>query len=60
MALPVRLVKAESKDGGMRTNDPTDTDIICPGPKSGPKCGRIMQIRTASTGVFSWLFRLYP
>ena len=47
-----QLVKAESKDGGMRTNDPTDTDIICPGPKSGPKCGRIMQIRTASTGVF--------
>lgn len=33
-------------DGGMRLNDPTDTDIEC------PKCGRDMQIRTASTGVF--------
>ncbi len=33
-------------EGGMRANDPTDTDIPC------PKCGRHMQIRTASTGVF--------
>jgi DNA topoisomerase-1 len=41
-----QLVTAEAKDGGMRTNDPTDTDIEC------PKCGRHMQIRTASTGVF--------
>lgn len=41
-----QLAKAEDKDGGMRTNDPTDTDIEC------PKCGRPMQIRTASTGVF--------
>ncbi len=40
------LAKAEAEDGGMRTNDPTDTDIKC------PKCGRHMQIRTASTGVF--------
>ena len=40
------LAKAEAEDGGMRTNDPTDTDIPC------PKCGRHMQIRTASTGVF--------
>ena len=30
----------------MRVNDPTDTDIVC------PKCGRIMQIRNGSTGVF--------
>lgn len=41
-----QLANAEEKDGGMRTNDPTDTDIPC------PKCGRPMQIRTASTGVF--------
>ena len=32
--------------GGMRANLPTDTDIEC------PKCGRPMQIRTGSTGVF--------
>jgi DNA topoisomerase-1 len=30
----------------MRSNSPTDTDIEC------PKCGRHMQVRTASTGVF--------
>jgi DNA topoisomerase-1 len=41
-----QLIKAEGEDGGMRTNDPTETDIEC------PKCGRHMQIRTASTGVF--------
>lgn len=41
-----RLEKAQSQDGGMRTNSPTETDIEC------PKCGRNMQIRTASTGVF--------
>ncbi len=41
-----QLAKAEAEQGGMRTNDPTDTDIPC------PKCGRPMQIRTASTGVF--------
>ena len=40
------LEKAEAQDGGMRNNQPTDTDIPC------PKCGRHMQIRTASTGVF--------
>ncbi len=40
------LAKAEDADGGMRKNDPTDTDIKC------PTCGRNMQIRTASTGVF--------
>lgn len=32
--------------GGMRANLPTDTDIDC------PTCGRPMQIRTGSTGVF--------
>lgn len=32
--------------GGMRANLPTETDIDC------PKCGRSMQIRTGSTGVF--------
>jgi DNA topoisomerase-1 len=41
-----QLEKAESNQGGMRANNPTDTDIAC------PKCGRHMQIRTASTGVF--------
>jgi DNA topoisomerase-1 len=41
-----QLAKAEADDGGMRANNPTDTDIEC------PKCGRPMQIRTASTGVF--------
>lgn len=41
-----QLAAAEADDGGMRTNDPTSTDIAC------PKCGRDMQIRTASTGVF--------
>jgi DNA topoisomerase-1 len=40
-----RLDKAGSEDG-MRRNEPTDTDIEC------PACGRPMQIRTASTGVF--------
>lgn len=37
---------SEDSDVGMRVNKPTDTDIPC------PKCGRPMQIRTASTGVF--------
>lgn len=41
-----QLAKAEAVDGGMRSNNPTNTDIEC------PKCGRYMQIRTASTGVF--------
>ena len=42
-----KLEVAESENGkGMRPNDPTDTDVEC------PKCGRHMQIRTASTGVF--------
>ncbi len=41
-----QLADAEAEEGGMRTNRPTDTDIEC------PQCGRNMQIRTASTGVF--------
>ena len=41
-----QLAEAESPDHGMRSNTPTDTDIEC------PACGRHMQIRTASTGVF--------
>lgn len=41
------LLKAENDDdGGMRPNSPTETDIEC------DKCGRNMQIRTGSTGVF--------
>jgi DNA topoisomerase-1 len=41
-----KLENASRKEGGMRANQATDTDILC------PKCGRTMQIRTASTGVF--------
>lgn len=41
-----QLAIAESEEGGMRTNAPSETDIPC------PTCGRNMQIRTASTGVF--------
>ena len=41
-----KLRVASQAEGGMRENSATDTDILC------PKCGRIMQIRTASTGVF--------
>lgn len=41
-----RLAKAQDEKKGMRGNDPTDTDIKC------PSCGRSMQIRTGSTGVF--------
>jgi DNA topoisomerase-1 len=40
------LDAAQKIDGGMRANEPTSTDIPC------PQCGRPMQIRTASTGVF--------
>ncbi|WP_311949226.1 type I DNA topoisomerase [Halomonas piscis] len=39
------LSRAESEDG-MRPNQPVPTAIDC------PRCGRHMQIRTASTGVF--------
>ncbi len=45
-AFRVQLDQASNDDGGMRENLPTDTDIVC------PTCGRHMQIRTASTGVF--------
>ncbi len=41
-----KLDLAKAKEGGMRANDPTDTDIEC------GNCGRHMQIRTGSTGVF--------
>ncbi len=41
-----KLDVARADDGGMRSNEPTDTDIAC------DKCGRHMQIRTGSTGVF--------
>ena len=41
-----QLAKAQDKDDGMRANRPTEVDISC------PKCGRAMQIRNASTGVF--------
>ncbi len=40
------LDKAQSTEGGMRTNDPVGTDIEC------PNCSRTMQIRTGATGVF--------
>ena len=41
-----RLDAAKAGDGGMRGNLPVGTDISC------PACGRPMQIRTGSTGVF--------
>jgi DNA topoisomerase-1 len=41
-----QLDQAQSEEGGMRANDPTETDIKC------PQCGRNMQIRTGATGVF--------
>jgi DNA topoisomerase-1 len=41
-----QLSTAQADDGGMRANDPTETDIKC------PVCGRNMQIRTGATGVF--------
>ncbi len=41
-----KLDVAGSEEGGMRANEPTETDIEC------PQCGRHMQVRTASTGVF--------
>ena len=41
-----KLTVAGKEDGGMRSNEPSMTDIVC------PQCGRPMQIRTASTGVF--------
>jgi len=41
-----QLGQASSSSQGMRANTPTDTDIPC------AVCGRSMQIRTGSTGVF--------
>ncbi|MBX2858829.1 MAG: type I DNA topoisomerase [Cellvibrionaceae bacterium] len=41
-----KLEKAQSPEDGMRNNQPVGTDISC------GKCGRNMQIRTGSTGVF--------
>lgn len=41
-----QLKQAQSEEGGMRENNPTETDIKC------PTCERNMQIRTGSTGVF--------
>jgi DNA topoisomerase-1 len=41
-----KLELASRSTQGMRANDPTDTDIAC------SLCGRHMQIRTGSTGVF--------
>ena len=44
--LSTRLSKAQGKEFGMRGNEPTETDITC------DRCGRNMQIRVGSTGVF--------
>ncbi|MEZ5528921.1 MAG: type I DNA topoisomerase [Porticoccaceae bacterium] len=41
-----KLAKAEASQDGMRPNEPSVTDISC------PQCGRLMMIRTGSTGVF--------
>ncbi len=41
-----KLERAAATDDGMRPNAPTNTDIAC------ARCGRPMQIRTGSTGVF--------
>jgi DNA topoisomerase-1 len=41
-----KLDVASADESGMRSNDPVETDISC------KQCGRPMQIRTASTGVF--------
>lgn len=41
-----KLEKASHDDDGMRANTPVETNIAC------PTCGRPMQIRNASTGVF--------
>jgi len=41
-----RLEAADDDENGMRGNDPIETDIAC------SQCGRNMQIRAGSTGVF--------
>jgi DNA topoisomerase-1 len=43
-----KLITAKDVECGMRDNAPTDTDITCP----NEDCGRHMQIRNGSTGVF--------
>ena len=48
-----KLSVAESEKGGMRPNQPTDTDVEC------SQCGRHMQVRTGSTGRFPGLQRLF-
>ena len=49
-----KLVSAKDAENGMRDNAPTDTNITCP----AEGCGRLMQIRNGSTGVFLRLFWL--
>ena len=41
-----QLLQAQDTEDGMRRNEPTETDIEC------TNCGRNMQIRTGTTGVF--------
>ena len=41
-----KLAAARADFGGLRPNEPTETDLPC------VKCGRPMQIRTAGSGVF--------
>ncbi len=41
-----KLEKAQADEGGMRANNPSETDIEC------PACGRPMMIRVGGTGVF--------
>lgn len=40
------LAEKPPEEGGMRLNEAVPTDVEC------PKCGRSMNVRTASTGVF--------
>ncbi len=42
----LETAKLDAEEGGLRSNMPTETNIAC------KACGRPMQIRTASTGVF--------
>ncbi|MCH1487494.1 MAG: type I DNA topoisomerase, partial [Pseudomonadales bacterium] len=42
----LEVAQLDAAEGGLRLNDPTTTDVPC------KACGRPMQIRTASTGVF--------
>ncbi len=41
-----KLTKAQGEEFGMRANSPTETDVPC------STCGRNMQVRNGSTGVF--------